>query len=44
MLWDDDSMKQVMEAVKGGLHILRDHLSGRIEHGIKSGPEQPLSC
>ena len=56
-LWDDDSMKQAMEAVKVGLTgvnqaasnfkvprtTLRDHLSGRVEHGAKSGPGQPLS-
>ena len=52
----DDSMKQAMEAVKGGLMVvnqaarnfevprttLRDRLSGQVEHGAKSGPNQPL--
>ena len=56
-MWDDESMKRPMEAVKGGLMrvnqaarnfkvprtTLRDRLSGRVEHGAKSGPEPYLT-
>ena len=56
-MWDDESMKRAMKAVKGGLMgvnqaarnfkvprtTLRDRLSGRVEHGAKSGPEPYLT-
>ena len=56
-MWDDESMKRAMKAVKGGLMgvnqaarnfkvlrtTLRDCLSGRVEHGAKSGPEPYLT-
>ena len=53
--WMNEQMEQAMKAVETGSKInqadhgvppttLKDRLSGRVQHGVKSGPKQYLSC